>query len=73
MTIRNLVIETDDTTATEVFLKSLGVEAHVAARPASGPSEGFRGFTLSLICAQPADVDAGVDPAGSGGYVWAGR
>lgn len=58
MAIQKLVIEADDTVATEHFLTSLGVEAHVAVRAAAAPSAGFRGFTLSLICTQPADVDA---------------
>jgi len=67
MTIRKLAIEAEDTTGTAGFLESLGVDTHIEVRPASGASEGFRGFTLSLICAQPADVDALVEAAVAAG------
>jgi len=67
MTIQKLAIEAEDTAAAEIFHKALGVDAHVEVRAASGTSEGFRGFTLSLICAQPADVDGVVAAAVAAG------
>jgi predicted lactoylglutathione lyase len=57
-TLDKIVLEVDDPAAAGVFYKSLGVEEYVEVRPASAPTSGFRGFTLSLVCAQPADVDA---------------
>ncbi len=58
MSANELVLEVEDTESTTLFLKAIGVDHLVAARPATGKSSGFRGFTLSLVCAQPADVDA---------------
>ena len=67
MTIDKLVLEVEDTSAAEVFYKALGVEDHIDARTSTEPSSGFRGFTLSLVCAQPGNVDAFVDAALSAG------
>ena len=54
-----VVLESDDPAATEGFLKAaFDLDDRVVARPASGESSGFRGFTLSLICAQPSTVDS---------------
>lgn len=58
MTIDKLVLEVADVEATTLFLKAITADHLVGARPAVGASSGFRGFTLSLICAQPANVDA---------------
>jgi len=67
MTIDKLVLEVEDTAAAEVFHKALGVEKYVDVRPATSPSAGFRGFSLSLICSQPANVVAIVDAAVAAG------
>lgn len=69
-TLDTLVLEVEDTTAAEVFCKALGVEQRVEVRAATAPTSGFRGFTLSLVCAQPGDVDALVEAAlGAGAQV----
>lgn len=61
--LSKIVLEVPDTAAAEIFYKALGVDEHVGVRPASDPSSGFRGFTLSLVCSQPSNVDAFVDAA----------
>jgi len=65
MTIDSLVLEVPDPAASDLLHKALGVDHLVTTVPATSPSEGFRGFTLSLVCKQPADVDllveAGLD------------
>src|SRR5689334_13355892 len=63
MTINTLILEVDDVEAAAVFAKTLGVGDRVEFRTAGAPSEGFRGFTISLICSQPANVDAIIDAA----------
>ena len=55
---RSLVIETADPASAEAFSRALGVAEHVSAHPSEEPTAGFRGFTLSLVCAQPGNVDA---------------
>lgn len=62
-TVGTVVLEVDDVPAAERFYRTLGVDAYVDLRPATEPSEGFRGYTLSLVCSQPANVDAIVDAA----------
>ncbi|MFL6109330.1 MAG: glyoxalase [Marmoricola sp.] len=62
-TIDKLVIEADDVAAAEVFYKALGVEDHVTVRESTEATAGFRGFTVSLVCAQPGNVDAFVSAA----------
>lgn len=57
-TLTKVVLEADDVTAAESFYRALGVEPFVEVRPATSDSRGFRGFTMSLVCAQPANVDA---------------
>lgn len=56
-TISTVVLEVGDVAAAEVFYKELGVSEHVEVRPATAATSGFRGFTLSLVCAQPGNVD----------------
>lgn len=58
MTLSTLVIEAAETAEASLFYKTLGVDQYVEVRPASEPSTGFRGFSISLICSQPANVDA---------------
>jgi predicted lactoylglutathione lyase len=61
--VDKVVLEVEDTAAAEVFYKALGVEERVEVRRAAAPSSGFRGFTLSLVCSQPGNVDAFVEAA----------
>jgi predicted lactoylglutathione lyase len=62
--IGRLVIEADDATAAEAFYKEafeLGDVLQV--RESREPTSGFRGFTLSLVVAQPSTVDTLVQSA----------
>ena len=65
MTSINAVhLETPDPTAAEAFYGEIfGVASVVRPRHSDAPSTGFRGFTLSLIVARPASVDAFVNAA----------
>ncbi|GAA2996715.1 glyoxalase [Actinokineospora diospyrosa] len=66
--INNITIEAADTAAAERFYAAaFGLGDLVRVRAAQGPSTGFRGFTLSLMVAQPADVHALVDAAAAAG------
>jgi predicted lactoylglutathione lyase len=58
MTISRITLDVPDLAEAEVFSKALGVEHVVDHRLATEPSTGFRGYTLSLVCAQPGNVDA---------------
>jgi predicted lactoylglutathione lyase len=57
--IASLVIEADDSTATEAFYKeAFDLGDTLRFRESQAPSSGFRGFTVSLVVAQPSAVDA---------------
>ncbi|MET3963817.1 putative lactoylglutathione lyase [Marmoricola sp. OAE513] len=62
-----VVLESGDVAGTEAFVSALGATGLVGARATAGESSGFRGFTLSLVCSQPADVDALVEAATGAG------
>jgi len=54
-----LTLEVADPAAAERFCTTaFGLEGQIRFRASEAPSTGFRGFTLSLVVAQPADVDA---------------
>jgi predicted lactoylglutathione lyase len=55
--ISSIVLEVEDTTAAKAFYEALGVGDRVTVRASSAPSNGFRGFTVSLVVAQPSDAD----------------
>ncbi|GLW90255.1 glyoxalase [Actinokineospora globicatena] len=57
----SITIEVADPAAAEHFYATFGVDVRI--RASQEPTTGFRGFTLSLIAAQPADVNALVDAA----------
>ena len=57
-TVEKLVLEVDDVAAAQLFTKALGVTDHVEVRESAEPTAGFRGFTISLVCSQPGNVDA---------------
>jgi catechol 2,3-dioxygenase-like lactoylglutathione lyase family enzyme len=61
--IKSLVLEVGDPAAAEDFYAAFGVGAHVGVRSGEAPTTGFRGFTVSLIVAQPNVVDAYLDAA----------
>ncbi len=57
--IHVVTVEVPDPAAAERFqADSFGVGDRVRVRAAEEPTGGFRGFTLSLVVAQPAEVDA---------------
>ncbi|MZD04463.1 glyoxalase [Streptomyces sp. SID5785] len=65
-----LTIEAADATATATFLeRAFGLGPEIRVRESAVPSDGFRGFTLSLTVAQPADVDRLVGAALEAGAV----
>ncbi|GGS99317.1 hypothetical protein GCM10010270_84160 [Streptomyces violaceus] len=62
--IASVTLEVADPTAAERFLTTaFGLGGQVRLRASEAPSTGFRGFTLSLVVSQPANVDALVDAA----------
>ncbi|MBN9618817.1 MAG: glyoxalase [Actinobacteria bacterium] len=65
--VNALVVETPDPAAAEAFAAALGVGDLITARPSDDPSSGFRGFTVSLVCSQPGNVDALVRAAEQAG------
>ena len=62
-TLTKVVLEVDDAASAELFYKALGVQEYVEVRASAEPTRGFRGFTVSLVCSQPGNVDAFVDAA----------
>lgn len=55
--IDTITLEVDDLAAAERFYHVLGVSDRVRLRASATPTSGFRGFTLSLVCPQPGDVN----------------
>jgi predicted lactoylglutathione lyase len=63
-TIDRLVFGTDDRPAAERFWPAAMPDgAPIEVFTSDAPTEGFRGFTLSLVAAQPGDVDVLVSAA----------
>lgn len=58
--IKHLTLEVPDTTAAKAFYNdAFGLDGQIEFRQASDePSDGFRGFTISLIVSQPSTVDS---------------
>jgi len=68
--IEHITIEATDVAAAELFYSSaFGLGNRLRLRATDAPSSGFRGFTVSLIATQPADVSAIVDSAVAAGAV----
>ena len=67
--IDHITLEVADVpAATHFYIEALGLDPQMMKlRTASAPTSGFRGFALSLITAQPADVDALVHAATDAG------
>ncbi|MEU0189429.1 glyoxalase [Streptomyces afghaniensis] len=62
--IESVTLEVDDPAAARRFYSGgFGLDRQVRVRAADAPTTGFRGFTLSLVVSQPADVNALVDAA----------
>ncbi|HEX6930614.1 MAG TPA: glyoxalase [Streptosporangiaceae bacterium] len=63
-TIQTVTLEVADTTAADRFYSTaFGLGSQIRLRASEAPATGFRGFTLSLTVAQPADVIDLVDAA----------
>lgn len=59
-----ITLEVADTATAERFYQAaFGLGSRLRLRASQEPTSGFRGFTLSLIVSQPADVDALFDTA----------
>ena len=66
--IASIILETPDPDGAERFYRAaFDLGDRLQVRPADAPSSGFRGFTLSVIVAQPSNVDAVIDAATGGG------
>jgi hypothetical protein len=62
--IESITLEAADPAAAQQFYTAaFGLGSQVRLRAAEAPTTGFRGFTLSLTVAQPADVNALVGAA----------
>ncbi|GAB3931051.1 hypothetical protein GCM10029976_034150 [Kribbella albertanoniae] len=57
-TLASVTVEATDPTAADAFYRATGLDTYVTVRGTDTPSTGFRGFALSLVAAQPGDVDA---------------
>jgi predicted lactoylglutathione lyase len=56
--IESVILEVTDSTAAERFYSAaFGLGSRVRLRASEAPTTGFRGFTLSLTVAQPANVN----------------
>ncbi|MCX4705987.1 glyoxalase [Streptomyces sp. NBC_01373] len=53
----------DPTAAKHFYATAFGLGSQVRLRASEAPTTGFRGFTLSLVVSQPADVNALIDAA----------
>ncbi|MFJ6754609.1 glyoxalase [Streptomyces sp. NPDC091273] len=61
--IESVTLEVADLTAADRFYTALGLGTQVRLRASEAPTNGFRGFSLSLTVARPADVNAFVGAA----------
>jgi predicted lactoylglutathione lyase len=57
-TISSVTLETPDPETAEAFYAELGVADRIRVREGDAPTSGFRGFTLSILASQPANVRA---------------
>ena len=67
-TITSVTLETPEPASARAFYRTaFGLDTQVGVRASDAPTTGFRGFTLSLKVARPADVDRLVAAALDGG------
>lgn len=66
-TINRLILEADDADAARKVHEALGVAELMEYRDATSPASGFRGFTVSVLVGQPADVDQRIGAATAAG------
>jgi predicted lactoylglutathione lyase len=63
-TIQSVVLEVPDpAAAADFYTVAFGLGSQIGFRPATAPTTGFRGFTLSLVVSQPSTVDSLVGSA----------
>lgn len=66
--IDTIILEVDDPAAVgDLYSDTLGLGPRVELRASGAPTSGFRGFTVSLVVAQPSTVDAFTDLAQAAG------
>ncbi|MFI6579193.1 glyoxalase [Nocardiopsis sp. NPDC050513] len=65
--IASITLDVADPAAANRFYTAFGVDSLIRLRASQEPSTGFRGFTLALTVAQPADVDGLVAAAADAG------
>jgi predicted lactoylglutathione lyase len=65
--IAAVILDVPDPAAARAFYAALGVDTQVRVRATDAEATGFRGFTLSLVTSQPANVDALIGAALDGG------
>jgi predicted lactoylglutathione lyase len=53
----------DPTAANRFYTRVFGLDSLVRQQASEAPTTGFRGFTMSLVVSQPADVNALIDDA----------
>ncbi|MDQ1050876.1 glyoxalase [Streptomyces sp. V4I2] len=53
----------DTTAANRFYTAAFGLGSQIRLRASEAPTTGFRGFTLSLVVSQPANVNALIDAA----------
>ncbi|MEV5557846.1 glyoxalase [Nonomuraea wenchangensis] len=58
-----VTLEVPDPAAASAFYDAFGLSPYLSLRAAQSPTDGFRGFALSLVVSQPGDVDAFVAAA----------
>jgi uncharacterized glyoxalase superfamily protein PhnB len=56
-TISSLVLEATDVAEAEAFHAALGVADRIHVRATQAPTSGFRGYTISVVCSHPGNVD----------------
>jgi len=57
--IAHVTLETPDPAAAEAFYAAaFGLDGQIRVRASDEPTSGFRGYTLSLVVAQPSTVDS---------------
>ena len=62
--IESLTLEVADSATSQAFYQpAFDVDTQVRARAADAPSNGFRGFTISLVVGQPSTVDSLLETA----------
>jgi predicted lactoylglutathione lyase len=67
-TIESVTLEVPDPSAAEAFYTAaFGLDERLRLTASEAPTTGFRGFTLSLVVAQPSTVDSLIGTALEGG------